>query len=117
MDSQDVLVEAANNLRLGNGNALEVGASRATTAGQRSNDELPKSVIVTNVGLSVFDDEQTKVRNFVIVDDVVKTENRRLRPITLTQPKVNLASIYTYGHLGTRIKDPVLCHSPCRNEA
>ena len=30
MDSQDVLVEAANNLRLGNGNALEVGASRAT---------------------------------------------------------------------------------------
>ena len=62
MDSQDVLVEAANNLRLGNGNALEVGASRATTAGQRS-DELPKSVIVTNVGLSVFDDEQTKVGN------------------------------------------------------
>ena len=66
MDSQDVLVLAANNLRLGpdgggSGNALEVGASRATT-GQRS-DELPKSVIVTNVGLSVFDDEQTKVRN------------------------------------------------------
>ena len=60
MDSQDVLVVAANNLRLGD-NALEVGASRATSMGQR-NDELPKSVIVTNVGLSVFDDEQTKVR-------------------------------------------------------
>ena len=59
MDSQDVLVVAANNLRLGD-NALEVGASRATSMGQR-NDELPKSVIVTNVGLSVFDDEQTKV--------------------------------------------------------
>jgi len=65
MDSQDVLVLAANNLRLGGpaGNeasALEVGASRATH-GQRS-DELPKSVIVTNVGLSVFDDEQTKAK-------------------------------------------------------
>ena len=63
MDHQDVLVISTNNLRLGGDGGRSGG--EATGAGGRrlrsGGDELPKSVIVTNVGLSVFDEPESKV--------------------------------------------------------
>jgi hypothetical protein len=67
MDHQDGLVISTNNMRLGSedGSGNEASGTGSGGSGQRRNqgDELPKSVIVTNVGLQVFDDDETKVRD------------------------------------------------------
>ena len=89
-DIEDMLVMNTANMSLNGSNTGSPGDHRTVSPHQPAGDELPRSLIVTNVDLKVFDNEDIKVRERNIINQVLRLE---LSSIASCLIKIDVRSI------------------------